>query len=51
LPEVIQKNIHIFMVLVKNVLDLKTDSLNLNTAPNDSITRILKLKREGLIFL
>jgi len=39
------------MVLVKNVLDLKTDSLNLNTMPNEPNTRILKLKREGLIFL
>lgn len=30
LPEVVQKNIHMFMVLVKNILDLKSESIELN---------------------
>jgi hypothetical protein len=45
LPEVIHKNIHVFMVLVKNVLDLKPESVNLGNNQHESTVRTLRLKR------
>lgn len=50
MPEIIQKNIHIFMVLVKNVLDLKCDIVS-KELDGEGMIRTLRLKREALGFL